>query len=76
MSKFHLGLNISIKLNNMLIDAFVLFFRLQISFGTNICLLHLGPAAVALEILLLFSDYVNWNRKRFFPSGKVNPLLT
>ena len=29
MSKFHLGLNISTKLNEMLLDSFVVYFRLH-----------------------------------------------
>ena len=34
MSKLHLGLNISIKFNEILIDVFMVFFRLHGPFGS------------------------------------------
>ena len=44
MSKLHLGLNISIKLNEILIDVFMVFFRLH------------GPFEVSFyKIIITFS---------------------
>ena len=39
ISKSRLGLNISIKLNKMLIDAFVVFFRLHEPFEASLLII-------------------------------------